>query len=268
MDTKEIESSRGPLSSHGKRPEGLQPDGARRLPDGGGDRLDAGESLDSLVDRVVESHRTVIATLEEDVRSLRQDPPGGTGIGELGTARLTRVSEEEALQHHVASLRQQRRQRAQAAANLRPVERPVRLEPPLVTRGGVLYVPPAFEAAQGLDEDAAHRLLRSGIRRVEAFLEAPDEELVGITGRGLNEVRRAKRDLDLMRLPHVDQKAADLLRVVGVGTVSRLSVMDPALVVRDLQGLKGRYRFLDLPVVLHSEGAVRRLVTAAQARSE
>lgn len=214
------------------------------------------------MDRIVDSHRAVMADLAEDVGGL------GETLREDVGPRFVAPSHEEMLERHMAPIRRERRERAQRSVGIRPVEDMVKLDPPLVTRGGVLYVPPVFEEAAGLDDDSARRVLRAGFRSVDAFLSASDEELVEATGRSLESVRRAKRDLDLMRLPHVDRKAADLLRLAGCPTVSRLAGMDPTLLVRDIDRIRRQYRFLSMPPALNSDRAVRRLVAAAQARSE
>lgn len=223
-------------------------------------------SLDQEVDRLLESHRTVLATLEGDVKEFR-------GRGDLVEVAPKRVkfmhpSEEEVLERHVAPLRRQRRERAMAASGLRPVEGPPRLDPPIVTRAGVIYVPPAFETAAGFDQEVAGRLIRAGHRNVGSFLSTPDEEIVQEAGVTLQQVRRAKVDLDLARLPNVDRETADLLRLMGVPTVARLAIMDPLLVLRDLERVRSRHRFLRVPAILKDERAVRRLVEAAKARSE
>lgn len=172
------------------------------------------------------------------------------------------------MQQQVAVLKRQRRDRAQQAAALRPSPVAARLDPPLVTRGGVLYVPPSFEQARALDADVAYRLVTAGYRSVEAFLHAPDDELAALSGLSVLSVRRAKRDLDLTRLPQVDEKCADLLRLVGCATVSRLAGMEPALLARDVERVMKQHRFLRLPTVLADEASIRRLVSAAKARSE
>lgn len=223
-------------------------------------------SLDREVDRLLESHRAVLATLEEDVEEIR----GGVKHNESRSTsvRFMRPSEEEVLERHAAPLRRRRREREMEASALRPVAGSPRLDPPLVTRAGVIYVPPAFEAAAGFDQKIADRLVRAGHRSVESFLSASDEELVEEAGVSLAQVRRAKRDLDLVRLPNMDRDTADLLRLVGVATVSRLAIMDPSLVVRDLERVQQRHRFLRLPPSLQDERSIRRIIEAAKARTE
>ncbi len=222
------------------------------------------DSIDRQVDRLVDSHRAVLATLERDAKELNEHPREAPA----GTRGIMAPSMDEAMERHAAPLRKERRERAQRLARFRPVHEPVRLDPPLVTRGGVLYVPPVFEEAAGLDEESATRLVRAGFRTVDLFLRASDQELADAAGRSLAMVRRAKSDLDLMRLPHVDSKTADLLRLAGVSTVSRLAIMDPMLLVRDIERITDRHRFLAVPAALNSERAIRRLATAAQARTE
>lgn len=233
--------------------------------DWGPDDAQREDSIDRLVDRVVDSHSAVLATLDEDLKSFggtRRDSQLGPG------GRLVVQSMDEALERHTAPLRKARRERTHRMAGFRPVHEPVRLDPPLVTRGGVLYVPPVYDEAEGLDEESAQRLVRAGFRSVDLFLRASDQELADASGRSLANVRRAKSDLDLLRLPHIDGKAADLLRLAGVSTVSRLAIMDPTLLVRDIQRIRDRHRFLAVPAVIDGERAIRRLVAAAQARIE
>jgi hypothetical protein len=222
--------------------------------------------LEDKVDRLLESHRTMVATLADDVKDFKS--PRLVSKKEQPETRSMRPSEQEMFERHVSPLRKARRERAVAAGALRPREGVPSLDPPLVTRAGVLYVPPVFEAAMGLDEESAHRLIRAGFRSVGAMLAASDEKIMEVTGRSLQQVRRAKRDLDLMRLPHMDDLSADLLRLVGVDTVSRLAIMDPGLLSRDVARVHERHRFLKIPVALRDEHAIRRLIEAAKVRSE
>lgn len=275
------------VTNEGARSHGLQqwseaPTSRSRepSPEQGGRSFD---EIDHLVDRVVDSHRAVMATLSEDVRgasgaqtahissgsqvtqvSHGSSSPLGEEISRLGPVR----SAEDSFKKQVGALRKARRERAQQAAALRPVPSVSRLDPPLVTRGGVLYVPPSFEQARSLDVDLAHRLVMAGYRSVEGFLRAPEDELARLTGLSVLSIRRAKRDLDLLRLPQVDERCGDLLRLIGCATVSRLAGMEPALLARDVERVMQQHRFLRLPAVLADEASIRRLVAAAKARSE
>lgn len=209
-----------------------------------------------------------MATLSRDVR-LSHGPQISSAPVPSEPSRLgPMLTQEQSMQQQVGVLKRQRRERTQQAAALRPLPVAARLDPPLVTRGGVLYVPPSFEQASALDADLAYRLVTAGYRSVEAFLHASDDELAALTGLSVLSVRRAKRDLDLMRLPQVDEKCADLLRLVGCATVSRLAGMDAGLFARDVERVMKQYRFLRLPTVLADETSIRRLVSAAKARSE
>lgn len=227
-----------------------------------------GVDFDALVDRIVESHRAVLATLEHDARPERAAAQAQErALARRERSRFARLEEDAVFARHRHDAERLRRDRQRIARGLQPTEAAPRYDPPLVTRGGILYVPPVFEHATGLDEVAAARLFHAGLRSIDAFLRAPSEELATVLRLPVQVVDLAKHDLDLTRLPHVDAAAADFLRLLGYCSVSRLVIADPELLGREAQRVASRHRLLRVPEVLSSAAGLRRLIAAAEAHA-
>jgi len=223
-------------------------------------------ALDAHVDHVIADHQVVLGRLE---RRARDDAtwagftqPLGASVSQT-VARRTWDPKEV---HHSEEVLRDRERRARALRELDPgLVRP-RLDDPVVTRSGIFFVPPVFEHAAGIDAACDVAIVRAGYRSLRSFLEAPDTDVAEVTGLSLGDVVRAKEDLRLEALPGCDPVAADLLRLAGVHSVSHLARVEPLFLHEEVERLRRRYRFFEVPAALADRAAIERLVAAAGSR--
>lgn len=225
------------------------------------------DHLEDRVDHVISNHGVVEAELDSSVRSTLRSVGFTERVGHYDAPKIVPRAWDPNEFHHDEAMLLERRRRESALRDLRPdVVRP-HLEAPLVTRGGVFYVPPEFFQARGLDRRMDALIIRSGIRSVRAFLESSDYEIAQTIGIPMREVARAKDDLDLTRLPGIDGAAAEILRLAGIQSGSRLAAAEPLLLFDDIARLCKRHRFLDLPPALASLDRIQALIDDAQGQA-
>lgn len=225
------------------------------------------ERLEENVDLVIADHATVVATLERRARHEAERAGFTTPLPRHEVPRVPRRAWDPAEVHLDESVLAARQERQRLLRELKPgVVRPV-LDPPLVTRAGVFYVPPEFFQARGIDRRMDAALLRGGIRSFASFLGASDRIIADLTGLSLADVSRAKDDLDLSRVLGVDGPTAELLRLAGIHSVSALAAAEPAVVQADVARLWTRHRFHSIPARLSTPEGVAALVEDAQGRA-
>ncbi|MBW3581471.1 MAG: DUF4332 domain-containing protein [Euryarchaeota archaeon] len=222
--------------------------------------------IDGIVDRVLADHEAFVATLERDVRiPVSGIPEGPASVLRGQQAALDALRSDVDVSRHRAELEAERRMRARLVEDLRPSSGPVFREDPIVTREGVLRVDADFAQAAGLGPVVESRLYAHGVRTASAYLDLDADELVRVTGLGRDVVVAARDDLRLERIAGLPARAADLLRVAGVHSVSRLAASDPAVLSERIVEMRNRHRLARLPDAIASEAAVARLVEDAKA---
>lgn len=218
---------------------------------------------------MIADHKVLVATLDEDVRAAGHAPwestraPSRHAVPSLETpAAAPRLAGAFIARQEAA---RRRRARILEEIEATAIETPMR-DPPIVTRHGVLRVEADFSQLSGVDAAVDARLFGAGIRTAEAFFQEPLGELARVTGLPEETLRAARADLDLAHIGDMGTDAADLLRVVGVHTVSDLARRAPADLAARIAAESRRHQGLRIPSALRDTLAIERLVSLAKTR--